>query len=435
MRFETTGSYGAALSDQLNSFTTTLVASGLATTTPEIPRSWQDAFQLLIQLLEKSWKRKRSKRREVLFFDELPWLASPRSRFLQAFEHFWNSWASKQGRLIVVVCESAASWMLSNVLRNKGGLHNRVTRRVRQLPFTLGEVENYVRSRHAKWGRKDILELYMALGGVPHYLKEIDPAHSVAQNMDCLCFRPESPLREELEQVFKSLFDNDDRHVAIVKELASKPSGLTRKNLLTNAEIPSGGTLTKFLTELEESGFIEQISGQGRARKESLYRLIDEFSYFHLKWMTSRKHKKVDYWLSVRNTPAWRAWSGYAFESLCHRHTDKIGQALGIAGVQAETSSWVHIPKKSSELPGAQIDRLLDRADGCINLYEMKFSEDVFTINKRYAEELRRKFHVFREITHTRSSILPVMLITYGCTKNAWFHELIATEVTMEALF
>jgi hypothetical protein len=254
----------------------------------------------LIELLERSWEQRRGTAREVLFFDELPWLAAPRSRFLPAFEHFWNHWASRQERLVVVICGSAASWMLSNILRNKGGLHNRVTRRVRLLPFSLREVEDYVRQRRAKWGRKDIIELYMAIGGVPYYLKEIDPSRSVAQNIDSLCLRATSPLREEFENVYRSLFNKADRHIVIVKALASRPRGITRKDILKKTRLPSGGTLTRQLTELEESGFIEQMPGMGKARKESLYRLFDEFSHFSLKWIKGQPRKKGGYWLTVR---------------------------------------------------------------------------------------------------------------------------------------
>ena len=435
MRFEMTGSAGASLSEQLSNFAAALSASGLVPIAPEPPGSWQQAFQMLIELLEASWKRRRTKTREVLFFDELPWLAAPRSRFLPAFEHFWNHWASKEERLMVVICGSAASWMLSNILGNKGGLHNRVTRQVRLTPFSLREVEEYARLRHAKWARKDIVELYMVVGGVPFYLKEIDPSASVAQNIDALCFRAESPLRDEFNNVFRSLFDQADRHIAIVKALASKPSGMTRKEVLRYTQLPSGGTLSKHLVELEESGFIEQTPGIGKTSRESLYRLIDEFSHFSLKWMGGKPHKKVGHWLAVRDSPAWRAWSGYAFEGVCHRHAQQIEAALGIAGVQTEISSWIHVPDKASGLPGAQIDMLLDRADHCINLCEIKYAEAEFTIDKLYAEALRRKISVFRQVTGTRKSILPVMVTTYGCVKNSWFHELIAAEVTLDALF
>jgi len=56
--------------------------------------------------------------RIILFFDELPWLATPRSSFLQALEHFWNRYMSDDPRIILIMCGSAASWMIKKIIRS-----------------------------------------------------------------------------------------------------------------------------------------------------------------------------------------------------------------------------------------------------------------------------------------------------------------------------
>jgi AAA+ ATPase superfamily predicted ATPase len=126
--FELTGVHGAPLREQLRNFATSLAAAVHSPLQPAPPRDWQEAFRQLSTHLD-SLPRRSTKR--VIFFDELPWLASRRSGFLRAFEHFWNAWAVKRRDLVVIVCGSASAWMVQRVLQAKGGLHNRVTRQIR----------------------------------------------------------------------------------------------------------------------------------------------------------------------------------------------------------------------------------------------------------------------------------------------------------------
>ncbi len=196
-----------------------------------------------------------------------------------------------------------------------------------------------MKSLNSKWGRKNQLELYMTRGGVPHYLKELNPSQSAAQSIDALCFQPDGALHYEFANIYHALFDHVERHITIIEALASKPQGLTRQSIAEATKLPSGGTLTKYLTDLEESGFIQPMPEWGKARKAVVYRLIDEFSYFYLKWMKGKSTQKAGHWLTVRNFPKWRAWSGYAFEGLCHRHVNKLEEALGISGVHTKIAS------------------------------------------------------------------------------------------------
>lgn len=194
--------------------------------------------------------------KHVVFLDELPWLDTPRAKFCPALDHFWNRWASKRRDLLLVVCGSAASWMVRNLVEAKGGLHNRVTRKIRLLPFTLGEARVFLRSRGVDLTEYQGIELFMALGGVPHYLKMAEPGLSAAQIIDRTCFRPQGELRTEFEKLYASLFEKPEEHLAIVQALARTSGGLTRTELLAAAGLPSGGTATRRLDELAESGFI-----------------------------------------------------------------------------------------------------------------------------------------------------------------------------------
>jgi hypothetical protein len=372
----------------------------------------------------------------VVFFDELPWLASRRSGFLPAFEHFWNFWGSRQNDLIVVICGSAASWMIAKVLHQKGGLHNRVTRSLPLQPFRLHETEAFLRMRGIELDRKQVIELTMALGGIPYYLDYVRKGRSAGQNVDAIFFAPNAPLSDEFDKLFAALFEHHERHLKVIRALARKQTGLTRQELVRVSRLPSGGNMTNILMELETSGFICRSVPFGRTMRDALYRLVDELTLFHLRWV-ERKREASDgngQWMRIRSTPAWQAWSGYAFENLCLRHVTQIKKALGIAGVYTETSSWRHQPATAEE-NGAQIDLLIDRRDGVINLCEMKFSEDEFTIDKKYARELSAKRDAFRRATGTRKSLFLTLVTTHGVKANDLKAQLVQNDVAADALF
>lgn len=426
LTFELTGLKDGHLKEQLTHFNKELrERSGKE---HDVPKSWQEAFQQLEAFL----KSRRSQKKQVIFLDELPWLASARSRFLPALDHFWNTVLSRDPRYILIICGSAASWMISKVIDHKGGLHNRVTARMKLEPFTLGESSRFLKSRRVTLTEYDQLTLAMVMGGVPHYLKEASPGRSAAQIIDRACFHQNGLLRDEFDRLYASLFDHSDRHVDIVRQLAAHPQGVTR-SALTNA-YASGGRLTKTLRELEAAGFISAHAPFAKKSKDSLYRLADEYSLFFLKWIDKKRGQGPGTFLKKINSPAWRAWSGYALESLAHKHLRQIKQALGIAEVETNHRSWIHRPDDTWP-KGAQIDLLLDRADQTINLIEIKFSQAHFTITKKYAAELRQKLQVFRDVTGTKKNVFLTFLTTHGITPNAYSRELVQESITTQTLF
>ena len=429
--FELTGMHGVTLKDQLRNFSEALGTALALGIRPEAPRDWIEAFASLRAMVERLPKRTRKR---VIFLDELPWLASRRSGFLSAFEHFWNSWASKRTNLVVVVCGSAASWMIEELLRARGGLHNRVTRHLRLEPFTLAETRAFLVARRVDLEDYQVLELYMALGGVPHYLKEIERGESPAQCIDRVCFAKEGLLRGEFSNVYASLFDDAERHELVIRALATRRKGMTRSDLLDATKLRSGGWTTSVLEELEASGFVMRTTQFGAAKKDVVYRLADEHSLFHLSWIEKHRGRAEGTWLRLRGSPAWRAWSGYSFEGICLKHVEGLRWALGIGAVHTEESTWHHHAEGDDEL-GAQIDLVIDRKDGCINLCEMKFSEDSFVIDKAYARKLIDKREVFRRVTKTRKTLFTTFVTSHGVASNKHRLAVVDAAVTMEALF
>ncbi|MGK0189690.1 MAG: AAA+ ATPase superfamily predicted ATPase [Verrucomicrobiales bacterium] len=426
LKFELTGLKDANLREQLENFSSALAAASSGKVTG-VPKSWKEAFALLAKWFEMLPRRER----HVLFMDELPWLATPRSRFLQALDHFWNSWASRQSNLVLIVCGSAASWMIRKLLHDRGGLHNRVTHRLRLDPFTLAETREFLSKRRVPLGELQIAELYMAMGGIPHYLKQVRRGESTAQAIDRICFAKDGLLRNEFDLLYPALFDSPERHLEVVRALAKK--SLTHQEIAATSGLSDGGRLSTIIKELEESGFVRATLPFGKKKKDTRYRLSDEYSRFYLRWIESWRGDTGG-WLKMRGRPAWRAWSGMAFEELCMKHLGQIKAALGIAGVSTESSSWTFRPKEVTET-GTQIDLLIDRADGCINLCEMKFCEGPFVIDKRYATLLRQRRETFRRETGTKKSLFLTFVTTADVKHNPYGLELVDASVTLDTLF
>lgn len=430
LAFELTGLHQESMKRQLESFANAL-RSHFPKARFSIPSSWLDAFESLrIMISEEPPKRKRKR---VLFFDEFPWLETRRSGFLAAFEHFWNTFASQRNDLIVVICGSAASWMIRKVIGSKGGLHNRTTLRIRLEPFSLGDTRKYLERRNVRLDDFQFAQLYMAIGGVPHYLNQIQPGHSAAQNIDRLCFAKDGLLVNEFQQLYAALFENAIHHEAMVRTLAKSGKGLTRSELLEATSLKSGGASTFVLQELIQSGFVIESPPRDNKVKEALYRLVDEYSLFYLNWIETNRTSGTDIWLRKSSGRNYATWCGYAFETLCMKHVPQIKAALGIANVQTQESSWIYRAKTPDD-EGAQIDMLIDRADHCTNICEMKFSTHRFKIDKQYASDLERKIRVFRRRTKPSNTVFLTLITSHGLEPNDYAQRLVSSQIQLSQL-
>jgi predicted AAA+ superfamily ATPase len=435
--FEITGMQEGSLKEQLFRFAYEFSRQFNEDTPIAPPQSWTHALILLHQAIEKVEEG----RKIILFFDEIPWLASRRSGFLSALEHLWNRYLSRRANLILVICGSSASWVIKNVINNRGGLYGRVTKKMCLLPFTLAETEKYLRSRRIDLDRKQIIDLYMAIGGVPKYLSYVQGEKSAAQTINALCFSLKGELHHEFHNLYRSLFTNHEYHIAIVRALAKTSGGLSREELLKQAKLSSGGSSSRTIEELIDAGFLIYVPSFHQKKKGGTYRLIDEYSLFYLTWMEhlsqiSMENGDADFWMKKYGSSQWKAWSGCAFESLCFKHIQNIKKALGIAGISTLQSGWRYLPKPSADQDqGAQIDLVIDRADRCINLCEMKFSDSEFVIDKSYGEKLKAKKRIFKDQTKTKKALFTTLVTSYGVKKNGHSLGIVDAQLTMDALF
>ena len=387
---------------------------------------WLEAFRMLRLHLEKQDETKR----KVLFLDEIPWMDTHKSGFLTALEHFWNGWASGRADIFLIICGSATSWVVKNILKNRGGLYNRVTRRMRLLPFTLKETEEYLKEKEIDLGRYRICEAYMIFGGVPYYYSLLGRGMSLPQNVDALCFAEDGMLRGEFEELYTSLFRHSEQYIKVVTALSAKTKGLTRDEIIHTGSLSSGGGLTQVLEELELCGFIRSYPNYLLDENLCLYQLADPFSLFHMRYIQGKRPRNPRYWTSNLDSPSQSTWKGYAFEQVCLHHAEQIKQALGIMVISTEISSW----RSRQSAPGAQIDLLIDRKDGIINLCEMKYSKSIYTINAKEETQLRNRISAFETESRTKKAVHLTMVTTYGIAKNS-HAGYVQSEVVLDDLF
>lgn len=425
--FKVTGSAKGGTKRQLANFQAAYnMMAGERSEMTETPANWFDAFQALAKLAAADPRAKK-----VIFFDELPWFDTYGSEFISALEYFWNSWASDRSDVLLIACGSAASWMINELIHNHGGLHNRITERIPLLPFTLAETEAFLRSKGGVFDRYQIAELYMVMGGIPFYLENIQVHRSIAQNIDRMFFSSHGMLKTEYNDLYRSLFKKPDRHMAVVECLAQKAKGLTRKDIMAGTKLADGGSLTRTLEELEQSGFIRKYLPFGKNKRDALYQLIDPYTLFYLTFVQDSKAEGEGIWLSQMDSPRWQAWSGYAFEYLCRYHIDGIKKGLGISGMYTEVSAW----RSQTSEKGTQIDLIIDRKDRVINLCEMKFSTEPYTITKSYAENLRHKVAAFKEESGTTKTLFLTLIAAHGLKQNEYTLRHVQASLDLNALF
>ena len=421
--FEISGLANANTKEQLLNFSLTL--KKMTNESVETPKNWLEAFSQLSDYLGKC-----EQKRKVLFFDEMPWMDTPRSGFLTALEHFWNGWASARKDIILLVCGSATSWIINNLINNHGGLHNRLTHTINLKPFTLSECEQYCQWRKLDFSRYQIAQIYMAMGGIPFYLSKIERGLSVAQNIDKLFFAQNPKLKNEFGNLYAALFRNSGDYVKIVEVLSKKGKGLTREEVSKQTKISNGGGLTRVLQDLEYCDFIRKYHSFGKKTRNTLYQLTDSYTLFYFKFIRKNEHNDAHFWSNSIDTPLHNTWAGLAFEMLVLQHVQEIKNALGISGIQSSVSTW----RSETSEKAAQIDLVINRKDGVINVLEIKYSKEKFTITKEYEENLRNKIFAFKAETHARNAVHLVMLTAFGLNRNK-YTDIVQKELNLNCLF
>lgn len=433
--FRITGKENAGISDQLINFS---YAMSDSFGEDILPKNWNEAFRLLSKAIERQKEGPK-----IIFIDELPWFDTQKSKFISALEYFWNNWAYYRSDIKLIVCGSATSWMLNKIINARGGLHNRVTHKILISPFSLQETEQYFKAGGFDYGRTEIIDCYMAVGGIAYYLSLFENDKSVAENINVLCFTKGGELQDEFKKLFKSLFKKADNYITVINALSMVGKGMTRYDLIQKTKLINNGNLTTLLEELEQCEFIRSFVPFKKKKKDKLYQLIDQFSLFHIHFIKGQNSFTKDYWLKMNGTGAYNAWSGYAFEILCLHHIDQIIEGLGIFGIINKPCSWAYRPSKSvmenmdideNLKIGGQIDLLIDRGDKTITVCEMKYSDREYEIDKSYDRHVQERLRRFKSVEKTNKTLQVAYITPHGLFNNQ-YARMVKKQITAEHLF
>lgn len=427
--FQHAGLAKSNMRKQLIAWKSSLADAGLKVGTA--PKSWIEAFDLLKDLIRNSTESKK-----VIFIDEMPWMDTRRSEFIPALEYFWNGWASGRKDILLIICGSATSWIINKVIKNHGGLHNRVTHKVHLKQFTLNECQQYADNLKLGMTQRQILECYMIMGGVPFYWSFINRRLGLAQNIDSIFFDEDAALKGEFDELYSSLFREPESYITIVTTLGMKKAGMTREELAREGNLQENGKLTQALEDLEYCGFIRKYRQFGKKVKGTIFQLTDFYTLFYFKYIQNNERGDHQFWSKSLNTPMHSAWCGLAFERVCLLHVNQIKSALSIGGVQSSEASWVSTHNKTddSSIRGAQIDLLIDRNDDVIDICEMKYYAEEFVMDENEASRINNRILRLREETGTDKAIHAVLITTKGLKRNA-YSDVIQSVVTMIDLF
>lgn len=426
--FTVTGIQNTAVQTQINNF-----LNKLKEYSPKQPivgkiNSWQDVFILFKKYLESLSKTKK----QVIFIDELPWMATAKSGFIQLLAHLWNDYLSKEKHFVLVICGSATSWITQKIINDKGGFHNRVTLPLHLKPFTIAETKQFLLSKNINHTPTGIAEIYMIMGGLPYYLEQIEKGESVSKTIERLFFSETGILKNEFQNLYKALFNNWENHEALVRTLALSHQGLTREELIQKSKVQAGGPFTRAMYDLVVTGFVTETAPFGKRKRGTLYRLADEYSVFYHRFIKGNEKKDSAIWQTIANSQKYKIWRGFAFETLCLKHIDEIKNALGIRNVYTEIDSF---SKQGDEKEsGFQIDILIDRKDATINICECKFYESNFEITKKYAQEIKKRKAAFIKFTNTKKLVLNTFIANEDVLESPYSLEVVDNFINIKAL-
>lgn len=428
--FEFSGMYKVAAKVQLQEFQKEL--NRRTKSKDAAPADWFEAFDRL-----KDHLLGLGKERVVVFLDELPWMDTAKSNFLAALSSFWNGWRSRETLLKLYVCGSATTWMMDKFVGDKGGLYGRVSRPIYLAPFSLLETEQYLNEvKRMKYGRRQVLDAYMIFGGIPYYLDMLDNEKPLSANVDSLFFAERATLASEFDFLFRSLFKESGNYRRVIESLSTRLAGLTREEVSESCRL-SGGELSKVLANLASCDFIRSYASPGKKERSKLYQLTDMFSLFYLRFVKSGSGLDERYWTNLRNTGKKAAWSGYAFEQVCLHHIAQIKARLGISGILSNAYAWsckAFTDADGNEWGGGQIDLIIDRNDGVMNLCEMKYSAEEYSIDAGYADAIRNRMAMFRAAEKCRKDLRCTFITTQGVKANR-NSDVVDDLVTMDDLF
>ncbi len=426
--FRAVGLEKGTTKQQLKSFGQRLIEYG--DDIKQTPENWFEAFSRLDKILSGESIRRSLNGKKIVFLDEFPWFATKKSDFLVAFEDYWNRRGTQDGDLLFIICGSATSWIIKNVIKNTGNMFQRVTKKICVEPFTLAETELFFKDREFDWSREQIAECQMIFGGLPFFFDLMNTSQSLVKNINRLLFDKDALFGDETKKLLDATLSESPIYEKILSKLAFARYGIKKSELQVEIAAPNG-TYGRAVQDLVDCGYVIEYKKKYEEYNPLYIQLVDPFLLFHYHYLS--KEKRIDsYEDLIGNIGRYDNWRGTAFEILCLNNTASIKSALGIRGVKTECYPWYNSTDKKNER--VQIDMVIERADKITNLCEIKYTNKPFVIDASYEQELIKKRDIFKEKTGT-SQALKVIIISAAGVSGTRYTSYISDIITLDDIF
>lgn len=387
--------------DQRNEFAIQLSQQ---TGLPEVKLDdWSKLFALLANQVKTG--------RVIVLFDEITWMAQGDATFLSKLKNAWDLHFSKNSKLILILCGSVSAWIEKNIMQSTGYI-GRVSLELVIKELSLFHSNQLLESlgfRHSAYEKM----LYLSLTGcIPWYLEQINPKLSAENNIRNLCFEPNALMLKEYKRVFYDLFGKrEDIYQKITAALAEKI--LDYASLAEEINYPTGSALSRYLDELECSGYIKKHYTwkivTGKKSRLFRYRLSDNYLRFYFKFILPKIYeidegKYIN--IVLESLPGWKSVLGLQFENLVLNNRDLILKSLNI-NPEEIVADDPYFQRSTIQHKGCQIDYLIQTKTKTLYACEIKFTKKTNSLEiinqmkeKMIALSLPRGFSVVPVLIH-----------------------------------
>lgn len=347
--------------------------------------TWREVFELIADRI--------GQQEITLYFEEVQWLAHYKPEFISELKHVWDNKFKNNDKLIMILCGSSPSFMVSNILQSKS-LYNRSQYEVPLKSFTLHETQAFL----AKHSSRNVMDAYLTVGGVPEYLKQFKTQSSIFLALCRESFIPGGFFTNEYKRIFTSNLSGNKHYKSII-DFLSKRKFATRIDIQEYLKVKSSGALTDILNDLEVCGFINKYSpfSAGMNSKQNRFRIADNYLQFYFKFIAPKMPRIEDG--SFQKSPSsaikadtYQKWLGFAFERMCLRHHQLIADKLKFSAVNYRVGSY--FSRATDRLtPGFQIDLIYERDDRVYTICEIKYLKD--KVKSSVIKEFEEKLSLF----------------------------------------
>lgn len=235
-------------------------------------RSWPALWDKAAELLKN--------KKHILILDELPYAAEADSAMLSALQHAWDQ-HFQSSNLIIILCGSHVR-VMETLLSRQSPLFGRMTAQWHLEPLSFSSLKEFFPS----WTADERVAIYAIVGGIPAYLKWLNPSYSLVENIRQVILSPGGMFLSEPAFLLYDEVRELKNYMAVLKAIGNGKHAL---NEISNHSFLASTAVNAYLSTLQELRLVERRlpvtirpGERGRSRA-GRYHLSDPYFrfYFH----------------------------------------------------------------------------------------------------------------------------------------------------------